>query len=245
MHYCISDIHGDYERYIEMLQTIDFCDKDVLYVVGDVVDRGKSGMRILLDMMMRANVYPILGNHEYMAIKCLEMLTQEITEESISQLDEDMMQGFVEWLNTGGQSTIDEFKALDKEQQEMVLEYLEEFALHEEVRVNGKDFVIVHAGIENFDESKPLEEYDLSELIFHKADYSKTYYKNKYLITGHTPTRFIYEEQEFSPYVSKKGKPSKYDKIFKRNNHIAIDCGCGYGGVLGLICLENMNEFYV
>lgn len=35
------------------------------------------------------------------------------------------------------------------------------------------------------------------------------------------------------------------DKIYKKKRHIAIDCGCGYGGLLGAICLENLQEFYV
>lgn len=35
------------------------------------------------------------------------------------------------------------------------------------------------------------------------------------------------------------------DKIYRGNNHVAIDCGCGFGGKLGCICLETMEEFYV
>ena len=31
-------------------------------------------------------------------------------------------------------------------------------------------------------------------------------------------------------------------RIFRQNNHIAIDCG--YGGLLGAICLETGKEFY-
>ena len=65
MIYCMSDIHGHYDKYLEMLRKIDFKDSDTLFVLGDVVDRGPSSMEILLDMMCRPNVIPILGNHEY------------------------------------------------------------------------------------------------------------------------------------------------------------------------------------
>ena len=34
-------------------------------------------------------------------------------------------------------------------------------------------------------------------------------------------------------------------KIWKRNNHIAVDCGAGFGKPLGCICLDTMEEFYV
>ena len=33
--------------------------------------------------------------------------------------------------------------------------------------------------------------------------------------------------------------------IYQANNHIAIDCGCVFGGRLGCIRLEDMKEFYV
>ena len=39
MTYCISDIHGEYGRYLEMLEKINFSDEDKLYVLGDVIDR--------------------------------------------------------------------------------------------------------------------------------------------------------------------------------------------------------------
>ena len=72
--YVMSDIHGDYERYCTMLQLIQFKDTDTLYVLGDVLDRGPHGMKILQDMMLRPNVYPILGNHEYMVFFCMKWL---------------------------------------------------------------------------------------------------------------------------------------------------------------------------
>ena len=51
--YCMSDIHGNYEGYQKLLEKIHFSDLDVLYVLGDVVDRGKASMKVLQDMMMR------------------------------------------------------------------------------------------------------------------------------------------------------------------------------------------------
>ena len=38
MTYVISDIHGNYEKFQSILSQIKFSDKDVLYVLGDVVD---------------------------------------------------------------------------------------------------------------------------------------------------------------------------------------------------------------
>ena len=37
--YVISDIHGEYERFMELLEEIELKDTDTLYVLGDVLDR--------------------------------------------------------------------------------------------------------------------------------------------------------------------------------------------------------------
>ena len=69
MTYVMSDIHGDYERYMKMLEAINLDeDKDTLYILGDVIDFGEGSMKILDDMSSRPNVYPIIGEHEYTAL---------------------------------------------------------------------------------------------------------------------------------------------------------------------------------
>ena len=65
MIYVMSDLHGCFEEYKRMLEKIDFKDSDILYILGDIVDRGSQSIEILQDMMLKSNVFPILGNHEY------------------------------------------------------------------------------------------------------------------------------------------------------------------------------------
>lgn len=74
MIYLMSDIHGEYKKYIAMLEKINFSDNDILYILGDVLERGPEPIKILKDMSMRSNVYPIMGNHELMAIDILKDL---------------------------------------------------------------------------------------------------------------------------------------------------------------------------
>ena len=38
--YVISDIHGECDMFLEMLEKIELKDSDILYILGDVVDRG-------------------------------------------------------------------------------------------------------------------------------------------------------------------------------------------------------------
>ena len=64
MTYAMSDLHGRYDLYIEMLEKIKFGENDTLYILGDFVDRGDEGLKIVLDITKRDNVIPIMGNHD-------------------------------------------------------------------------------------------------------------------------------------------------------------------------------------
>ena len=232
--YCMSDIHGNYKKYIQMLEKLQFSDNDTLYIIGDVIDRGNQSIKILQDMMLRPNVIPIIGNHEYMAAMCFPVLLTELTPENIGKLDAEKVRGVMEWLNVGGQSTTDEFHKLSAEGKQDIMEYLDEFSLYEEVSCGGKDFILVHAGLDNFREDRPLDDYSPAETLFHAPNYSRVYFSDKFLVTGHLPTYAI------------DGNPDKDYSIYRANNHIAIDCGCGFdGGRLGAICLDTGEGFYV
>ena len=83
----------------------------------------------------------------------------------------------------------------------------------------------------NFSPKKKLSEYQLYELLFKAPDYSMEYYEDKYLVTGHLPTRAI--------------KGAEADKIYMKNNHIAIDCAAVFGGKVGCIRLDDFKCFYL
>ena len=230
--YVMSDIHGCKEEYFEALKKINFKDEDTLYVLGDVVDRGPNSIDILMDMMMRPNVIPLIGNHDYMALLMLRKLAVPITEENAeSHLTVDDMTSYMNWINDGGSSTVEGFRALGDEEKMDIIEYLEEFSLYEEITVSGKDYILVHAGLEPFVPGKDLDDYELHEMIFEAPDYSKVYFKDKFLVTGHRPTLLLEGNQ--------KGK------ILCKKNHIAIDCGCVYGGKLAVMCLDNGEKWYI
>ena len=156
---------------------------------------------------------------------------KEITEESIGEIDDETIKNIMEWQNIGGQCTMDAFHKLSREEKNDIVDYLEEFSLYEEVSVNEKQFVIVHAGLANFSPDRPLETYEMYELIFEAPDYDRIYFPDKYLVTGHLPTKVI------------EGNP-RPNKIFRKNNHIAIDCAAGYDGCVGCICLDTFEEYY-
>ena len=60
------------------------------------------------------------------------------------------------------------------------------------------------------------------------------FYSDKFLVYGHTPTQILHKQLGESP---------TNDIIFYKSQ-IAIDCGCGFGGPLGCLCLDTMESFY-
>ena len=142
--YVISDIHGEYERFMELLEEIELKDTDTLYVLGDVLDRGEHPIKVILKLMEMPNAFCIVGNHEVMALECLRFLCQEITDLAIEEVDAELLDNLVLWKYNGGDATIREFRALDSEMREEVLNFLEDFSLYEELTVGVKQYLLVH-----------------------------------------------------------------------------------------------------
>lgn len=229
----MSDIHGNFDAYKAMLEKINFSNLDTMYILGDILDRGPNPIKIILDLMDRPNVEVIVGNHCVMACECLSFLLQEITEESLSSIDEEMIEKLINWQQNGGLFTTDEFHRCDKNTQRKIVEFISDFEVYDKVEINGNIFILVHAGLGNFAPDKELWEYELDELVWERPDYEMQYFDDKYVISGHTPTVLI--ENNLRPGF-----------IYQANNHIAIDCGCGFpGGRLGCLRLEDMEEFYI
>jgi serine/threonine protein phosphatase 1 len=157
---------------------------------------------------------------------------KEITDTSIEELDKQMLDNLVTWQYNGSKTTIDEFRQLNLVSKKEVIEYIKDFLVYEEVSVSNKDYLLVHASLGNYSANKDIDDYTLHELVWVRADYDVQYFDDKYVITGHTPTQTI-EDNPRPGY------------IYRRNNHIAIDCGAHYqGGRLAAICLDTWEEFY-
>ena len=52
--YVISDLHGQYKMFLKLLEKVAFSDADELYMLGDAVDRGPDGIKILQHVMNMA-----------------------------------------------------------------------------------------------------------------------------------------------------------------------------------------------
>lgn len=231
MIYVTSDLHGySLEDFVEFVDSTGFCEEDVCYVLGDVIDRGEEGIALLKWMMKQENVRFLLGNHEDMMLSC-EFVFSEITDESVDSLGKGSLEKLYLWQMNGGGDTL---KALAKETPKVraeILDYLKRAPLYEEVECGGRKFVLSHSGLGNFSKEKPLSEYTPYELLWTRPDYFDEFFDNRILVVGHTPTRLYGRE-----YAG---------RAMRRKTWIDIDAGVAGGYDPMILRLDDLREFYM
>lgn len=225
MIYVMSDIHGCYEKFRKMLDEIRFSDTDTLYILGDVVDRGNDGITLLLDLMNRKNVVVLRGNHDYIAYR---LLFSSLYPESITNPAE-TAEDFALWFKDGGKPTFDAFQKLTEKSRADLLNFINSFLIYEEIEVEERSFFLSHT-IPKKEKMLNLDRCQWHDFVFGEPEYDKQYFDDRYIVTGHIPTGIISKEH--------------LGKIYRADNHIAVDCGAGFGGPLGCIRLDDFAEYY-
>ena len=69
--YVVSDIHGYYDLFIKLLEKINFNQDDLLYIIGDICDRGPDTLKLIFYIQKHDNIILLKGNHEYMMQEAL------------------------------------------------------------------------------------------------------------------------------------------------------------------------------
>ena len=232
MHYVIGDIHGEYEQLMILMEMIAPSDGDVIYALGDVIDRGPDPVKVVRYMMEHPNFRLIAGNHELMALECLRFLMQDITEDSIAGINETDLALLADWQINGCAPTLKGLRALTTEERSDVIEYLSDALAYEDIEVEGVRYILVHGGLGNYRPDRPLWDYSIDELVWEQTDFDRVYLDGAVLVTGHTPTQLI------------EGCPAP-GYVYKTEGHIGLDCGaCFEGGRLAAVCLETGQVFY-
>ncbi|MBQ4569888.1 MAG: serine/threonine protein phosphatase [Ruminococcus sp.] len=229
MIYVISDLHGyEFEKFQALLSRAGFSEEDYLFILGDVIDRGKDSIKYLSWLLVQDNVQLILGNHEAMMLSC-GFLFEEVTEDSVQSLTAKDLELLSAWKENGAKWTLEGLYTLSAEERRDILEYLKCAPVYEAVSAGGRDFLLTHSGIRGFENGKKLSAYSAEDFLWNRPGLSDRYFENVTTIFGHTPT-FIYGEQY-------RGK------LIKTHTWINIDAGAGYGYAPILLRLDDMKEF--
>lgn len=91
----VGDIHGCKRTFVKLLKKIDFSAEDELYILGDLINRGKNSSGVLNHIIMLKesgyNITTLRGNHEQMLLNIIENEPEKIHSFLRSQKSEDLL----------------------------------------------------------------------------------------------------------------------------------------------------------
>lgn len=219
--FVMSDIHGQYDLFLKMLNKIDLKREDLLVIIGDICDRGKKSYEIYMKCIkmikLGYNLKFILGNHEDMLLEDLENdypLRYE-TEYSIYRHSKYFENKTItEWHQ---ENFFDEIRWLVK--------WLKNCPLI----IYGNKNIFVHAGL---DLNIALTKQEKETVLWTRDEFwimenvELEEYRDKNIYFGHTPN--------INGRISKKTDRIK-----------GIDCGAFFTHFLGCIEVKSQEEIYV
>ena len=228
--YVTSDLHGmQPQTLLKLFEQARFTDEDWLYVLGDVIDRGEHGVRLLNLLIRMPNAQLLLGNHEDMMLSC-RWIFEEITDEMLDGLSDERMGTLSAWLANGAQTTLEALKKLQRVSPEAVqdlFDYLEEAPLYDTVSTSAGDFLLVHAGLGGFSPDKKLRQYTKHDLLWTRPCIGDRYFEHVTTVFGHTPTAYYSGEHT--------------GKILRTDTWVNVDTG----GVPVLLKLDDLSAIYL
>ena len=216
MTYCISDLHGCYDEFVELVGIIGFDSSvDNLYILGDVIDRGSNSVACLKHIKRAKGMHLIMGNHEQLMLDYY-----------------DGLDFYGNWYENGGAPVEEQLESLDDTERDKILSYLRKRPYYKTVKVNDRRFFLSHAGLNINMQFKhqPREALLWSRERFFRNDGIKGYV----CVFGHTPTPHMHNMKSCSVWFD----PDHEDKV-------CIDSACVFGGALAALRLDDGEVFYV
>ena len=219
--FVMSDIHGQYDLFLKMLDRINLKREDLLVIIGDICDRGKKSYEIYMKCMkMRKlgyNLKFILGNHEDMLLEDLE------NDYSIRYETEYSVFRNSKYFENKDMKDWHEENFLEE------IEWLVKWLKNCPLIISGNENIFVHAGL---DLKKVLEKQEKETVLWTREEFwlmenvELEEYKGKNIYFGHTPN--------INGRISKKTDRIK-----------GIDCGAFFTHFLGCVEVKSQEEIYV
>jgi serine/threonine protein phosphatase 1 len=172
MRYAITDIHGCSRTFKTLLDRINLRHKDVLFLLGDYVDRGPDSMGVLetISHLLNAgyDVRPLRGNHDEMLLRTVLCGNDSFSKIYLDELGLNSSQ-------ISGASEPNTFPSqYIKLLESMPYIYVE------------TDYVFVHAGL-NMNADDPINDSDIIEMLWSRGDLiDSRKLGGRQLVTGHT-----------------------------------------------------------
>lgn len=218
--FIVSDLHGNgnvYDSIISYLEEINEKEEVVLYINGDLIDRGLDSVRMLLDVKDRIQnkkgfkIEYLGGNHELMMYQA-----------SIQRRNK-KWSVFSDWFYNGAETTLYPLQdSMNEDELNEVIDFTSNLKIYHKFdeKLNGKPIVLVHAMCpkEVKDECDMVikdNTIDISLLVwtrrvdFWTNDLNIVGNEKYFTIIGHTP---VDDEKGY--------------EFYKEDNTLNIDGGC-------------------
>jgi len=255
----MSDIHGCYNEFKQMLKYIDFNHNDLLILLGDYIDRGTQNIE-MINWIKDHNKNQIIlrGNHEEEFINNIGLMDQiniknELKTDYSSYIDTQLLyESCVYEIKKQGKSLIKYFDYYKTIKQliydnkicfDLLLQYANMFSNLKYVYEKDR-YIFVHAGY--IDKLINNKYNSLNDFYLYARDdaYLEGGKPNKIIISGHTPTifqnEFCYNDGDVFHYYNKNNNCYYYN----------IDCGISYrkenpSSQLCCLRLDDFNIIYI
>ena len=171
----IGDVHGEFTKLMSLWDKLSVSELDKVIFLGDLIDRGHEVAKTLkwiLEQSKKPNVVLVRGNHEQMMLDTFQKRMNKLT-----------------WFFNGGRTTIQglsELKSEDETFIERILEFAEKLPLYHAMTIGGREYIFVHAGIE---EGVPLNEQSEDFLLWAREEFFDSYNGEAVIIGGHSPVQ--------------------------------------------------------
>lgn len=226
MRYIISDIHGEYALFMRLMEKVNFCGTDELFVCGDMVDKGSDSVRLLKQLFSMPNAVCILGNHEYAFLKYY----RSIMKTSPADFDE-VLKKLQNYFAFPDGALLD-WQTADR---------LETLAAYFE----SSDFICVHAGLPVGNNLRIVPpqfvstEFLVNDRTFNSPNILPQ--DNKCVFFGHTPVQYISGQDKIIAY-KRDGYAGDNIKDYCK---VHLDTGVYLNGTLGCFCADDCTAHYV
>ena len=179
--YCFTDIHGNYNLW---KQISEYCDEtDKIYFLGDAIDRGPHGLKIMSELLKDPRVIYLKGNHE------------DFFAEIGSEIIRGRMLNASLWEQNGGTHTIEDLLKLSGKSQLHLIEKVDalDYLVYYKNK-KGQTIILSHAGV------TPGRIYTKHDLLWDRLHFIDKWpedevYKNYYVVHGHTPVQYFKETE--------------------------------------------------
>jgi len=235
-----SDIHGHYYHLKNILRKVCFTKDDILFIVGDIIEKGPLCLKTLRYVMQLCNdytVYPLIGNVDAARILMFDYNSSESCEklfEYIKSMKENWGGCLFEDMCNELKISIFSTKDILKAKEQLNMKFKEEFDFLRNLPtiIETQKYIFVHGGLptNDIDSFVGTEAF---QYLKNDAFMEKGLEFNKYIVVGHWPVTLYNDKIASSnPIINKKQKI------------ISIDGGCGLkrDGQLNMLIIPNIDS---